>query len=437
MGPVRNPRHTRLAFSSFALIVILLAACSGSANHNDLTHVATTQQAQTSAQQAVTPALTATETPSPTATVSPTPTETPTPSPTPTASPTASPTPEPPVEVLADGAHGYVVTSQAVIHAQPSSTSGVVGGLRFQQQLVLLARVRGERFVVGNQDWPMAIQDWSNLWYKVDGGYVYSAYVWVPRAGEVLPSSLGGGERWVDVNLASQTLRAMVGNQAVYTAPITSGKDGFETPPGHWRVNYQVLNETMTSSQAGINDPAEHYDVHNVLFTQYFDGYGDALHLNYWQPVSVFGNARTSHGCVGIYIQDAQWLWMFGQAGMRVEINLNGSVPPAPVHTQAPPPPTLAPNTPRPTPQRTAVPTPRPSTATPEPLAADDATDTTTPTPILVVPTVPPPTAVPPIATAPPTPRPSTPQPALQPAQTTPAQRAPAPAPSRTPVPVL
>ncbi len=225
----------------------------------------------------------------------------------------------------------------------------------------------------------MAIQDWSNLWYKVDGGYVYSAYVWVPKAGQVLPSSLPAGERWVNVNLATQTAQLMIGDRAVYAADVTTGKNLYETPTGHWRVNYQVLNETMTSGQAGINDPAEHYDVQNVLFTQYFDGSGDALHLNYWQPESAFGNARTSHGCVGLFIQDAQYVWMFGQAGMRVEINQNGRILPPPA-----PPPTSRPATAVATPRPAAAPlAPVTPTSTPTPAAgtADQSTPATGPSP--------------------------------------------------------
>ena len=63
------------------------------------------------------------------------------------------------------------------------------------------------------------------------------------------------------------------------------------------------------------------YDVENVLFTQYYDQKGDALHLNYWRPVSVFGNTPTSHGCVGMLPHDAQYFWLFGAPGMRVEIH--------------------------------------------------------------------------------------------------------------------
>jgi len=359
----------------------LFAACSGSANHKrgaatrppDLV-IATPAAAQI-ASPGATPATSATPSPTPSATPSVTPTASP--SPTPNATPAPTDTPAPPRETLADGTHGYAVTSAASIYTQPTTQSAPVRKLAYEEQLNLHAKVRGENVVVGSQTWYIASQDWQNLWYQVDGGYVYSAYVWIPRQGEVLASQLPRGERWVSVDLGTQTAKLLIGDSVIYTAGVTTGKDGYQTPTGHWRVNYQVLNETMTSSQAGINDPAEHYDVKNVLFTQYFDGLGDALHLNYWQPSGVFGDTRTSHGCVGLYLHDAQYFWMFGQPGMRVEITQNGRILPPPEPPQqpatvaptAPPSPTAAPPTRTPAPRRAATASPAPAFATPTPTA--------------------------------------------------------------------
>jgi len=350
-----------------AIILALAVACGGSSAKTAKRSAAATPRPQTAIQIA-----TATPSASPTPTSSPTPT--PSPSPTPTASPSATPSPTPtpqaPIETLSDGTHGYVVTSAATIHAAPTNSSPVVARLRYQQELTLRARVRGERYVVGDQTWAMAIQDWSNVWYQVDGGYVYSAWVWVPRPGEVLPSQLPAGNRWIDVDLATQTARLMIGDRVVYTAPVTTGKDGYDTPQGNWTIQYQVLDETMTSSQAGINDPREQYDVKHVLFTQYFDGLGDALHLNYWQPVSVFGNERTSHGCVGLYVQDAQYFWMFAEPGMRVRITRNGQISPPPARPAA---------TTAPTPARTSTPAPAPTAAPTRPAPSTTATPTPQP----------------------------------------------------------
>jgi lipoprotein-anchoring transpeptidase ErfK/SrfK len=188
------------------------------------------------------------------------------------------------------------------------------------QEVNVLRAVKGERWIVGDQDWPMAYQSWTDTWYQVEGGYIYSAFVFIPKAGEASPF-IRTTDRWIEVDLKTQTLRALVGDRPIFFAAVTTGKDGYETPPGRYTVgNWRVANETMTSGQAAISDPAEAYHVKNVLYTQYFDTLGDALHLNYWQPESVFGAVRTSHGCVGLYLHDAQWLWFFTQGGVRLEI---------------------------------------------------------------------------------------------------------------------
>ena len=45
------------------------------------------------------------------------------------------------------------------------------------------------------------------------------------------------------------------------------------------------------------------------------------LHLNYWRPSNVFVSLRTSHGCIGLEVHEAQYLWLFASPGMRVEIH--------------------------------------------------------------------------------------------------------------------
>jgi lipoprotein-anchoring transpeptidase ErfK/SrfK len=127
----------------------------------------------------------------------------------------------------------------------------------------------------------------------------------------------GPEERWVLVDLSDQTTNAMVGNQVWYTAYVTTGKAGWETPVGEFRINYRVYDETMTSASIGAE---EYYVLEDVLFTQYFTNAGHALHLNYWRPDSVFGNEPTSHGCVGMRYADAEFFWNFVNVGSRVVI---------------------------------------------------------------------------------------------------------------------
>ena len=127
----------------------------------------------------------------------------------------------------------------------------------------------------------------------------------------------GLGEHWVLVDLSDQTSTAMIGDEPYYTALGSTGKDGWETPVGEFTIIYRVENETMTSASIGAE---EYYVLEDVLYTQYFTNEGHALHFNYWRPDSVFGNERTSHGCVGLRLSDAEFFWDFLGYGSRVVI---------------------------------------------------------------------------------------------------------------------
>ncbi len=126
------------------------------------------------------------------------------------------------------------------------------------------------------------------------------------------------GERWVDVDIEHQTATAMIGDKVLYTALATTGKDGWETPKGTWHILYRVADETMTSAAIGADD---YYVLDHVLYTQYFTDQGHALHLNYWRDDSYFGHERSSHGCVGLRMADAEFFWNFATFGTRVTIH--------------------------------------------------------------------------------------------------------------------
>ena len=192
------------------------------------------------------------------------------------------------------------------------------------QPLKIVARVRGENWLVGSQTWVGVNPDWASEWFQLeDGSYVYGPLVFILREGEVSPLMEAAEEKWVDVSLSQQVARAMVGGQVVFTAPATTGAPPFETPKGTFAIedDGRIAVERMTASQAGYDPTQTRYDVERVLFTQYFDRSGDALHLNYWRPHSVFGQAATSHGCVGLELHEAQYLWLFAEPGTRVEIH--------------------------------------------------------------------------------------------------------------------
>lgn len=132
-----------------------------------------------------------------------------------------------------------------------------------------------------------------------------------------VPGAEVEGERWILVDIANQTTSAMIGDEPIYTALVTTGTDGWDTPVGTWFIGYRVENETMTSESIGAE---EYYVLEDVLYTQYFTNEGHALHLNYWRTDDYFGNTRSSHGCVGMRLADAEFFWNFATIGTRVTV---------------------------------------------------------------------------------------------------------------------
>ncbi|MBI5290188.1 MAG: L,D-transpeptidase [Chloroflexi bacterium] len=256
----------------------------------------------------------------PAPTLSPTPTQTPTPAPA-TATPLPTATPRPTVSENV----AIVVGGDLRVRSAATTQSEVLNTLPDRSVVVIDAAVQGENWLVGSQTWVPAAPDWTTTWFRLtDGSYVYAAFVFILQPGEATPLvDPAGQEKWIDVNVTTQTATAMLGQTPLYTAPVSTGSPQFPSPIGTHRLQRdgRVPVERMTASQAGYVPGQATYDVERVLFTQYYDNKGDALHLNYWRPKEVFGRTATSHGCVGMQLHDAQWFWLYGEPDMRVEIH--------------------------------------------------------------------------------------------------------------------
>lgn len=253
-----------------------------------------------------------TPTPAPTSTATP-------PVPTNTAAPTATATPD-----LGPGV-AIVVGGDLRVRNAPSTAGPVVRTLKDMTRVEIDHPVEGENVLVSKQTWPSTVPPWTRLWYRLtDGTFVYASFIFFLLPGEESPlTDPRGEEKWIDINVTTQTASAMIGNRPIHSAPVSTGSPQFPSPLGthHIESDGRIAVERMTASQAGYTPGQATYDVENVLFTQYYDQKGDALHLNYWRPESVFGHTPTSHGCVGMLPHDAQYFWLFGAPGMRVEIH--------------------------------------------------------------------------------------------------------------------
>jgi lipoprotein-anchoring transpeptidase ErfK/SrfK len=176
------------------------------------------------------------------------------------------------------------------------------------------------RWVAGEQATPD-----NPTWAKLaDGVYVHSS-VLRPVDLPALPAPPEGAAgltgRWLDVNLTHQVVVAYQGSTAVYSARMSTGRAGWETPAGTFRVQRRVAKETMSSSTlSGLGRELASYKIDNVRWTQYFSDDGKALHENYWKPRDQIG-VPSSHGCVGLAAEDAKFLWDFASVGTPISIH--------------------------------------------------------------------------------------------------------------------
>ncbi len=120
------------------------------------------------------------------------------------------------------------------------------------------------------------------------------------------PEGTGSSARWIDVNLAEQTIAVYQDRGLVFATMVASGVEPFWTRPGSYEIYSKVESETMRN-----NDPSDFYYLENVPWTMYFDG-PRALHGAYWR--TRFGYPQ-SHGCVNLSVGDAHWLYDWAQPG--------------------------------------------------------------------------------------------------------------------------
>ena len=118
--------------------------------------------------------------------------------------------------------------------------------------------------------------------------------------------------RWIDVNLAEQTLAVYEHNQLIFATVIASGLEPFWTRPGLFQIYQKKETETMRN-----NDPTDYYYLENVPWTMYFDK-ARALHGAYWR--TRFGYPQ-SHGCINLSVGDAHWLFNWAHEGDYVYVH--------------------------------------------------------------------------------------------------------------------
>jgi hypothetical protein len=114
-------------------------------------------------------------------------------------------------------------------------------------------------------------------------------------------------EKWVEVDLSEQKLKAWEGDHLFMETPVSTGLPWTPTPTGEFKI-WIKLRATKMEGGSG----KYYYYLPNVPYTMFFEndqvpgwrGYG--LHGTYWH--NDFGTQR-SHGCVNLPTEKAKELY--------------------------------------------------------------------------------------------------------------------------------
>jgi lipoprotein-anchoring transpeptidase ErfK/SrfK len=234
--------------------------------------------------------------------------------------------------------HGVVRAGGAYRRAAPSSAAEI------EEELDPGTPVRVDGWVGGSMLYPDVI-----TWGAVDpddgGGYIFGGSLQgvlppaVPPPPVEMQDSTG---TWIDVNLTLNVVSVYASGQPVKMILTSPGRPGFQTDVGRFSIRSKVLSQTMTGPG---------YVVPRVPSVEYFYG-GEALHGRYWtlpdvqsqtfadvnddgqiqvlddSSVEAGGPNRgvafgvpSSHGCLGVDVDAAAWLYSLTTFGTTVDVH--------------------------------------------------------------------------------------------------------------------
>lgn len=119
-----------------------------------------------------------------------------------------------------------------------------------------------------------------------------------------------GSEKWIEVDLSDQRLYAWEGDRKVFEFAISTGRPGYDTVQGEFRVWAKVRNQAY---RGGSKERGDYYYLPNVPYSLFFyKGY--AIHGAYWH--NDFGIKRRSSGCVNLSPSDAEQIYNWAGPSM-------------------------------------------------------------------------------------------------------------------------
>ncbi|WP_370250180.1 Ig-like domain-containing protein [Nocardioides sp.] len=121
------------------------------------------------------------------------------------------------------------------------------------------------------------------------------------------------------VDAETHQMKVFSNGKLLRTLPITTGKPGFVTRSGVKVIMEKFESRRMNSETVGIPaGSAESYDIDDVQYAMRLTNSGEFIHAAPWSVASQ-GVANVSHGCTGMSVDNARWLFDLSRRGDVVE----------------------------------------------------------------------------------------------------------------------
>ncbi|MBS2535095.1 L,D-transpeptidase family protein [Catenulispora sp. NF23] len=118
------------------------------------------------------------------------------------------------------------------------------------------------------------------------------------------------------VDLSKHEMTVYQNGSAIRSMPVTGGMPGDDTWGGTMAVIDKNSSMTMTSQSVGFGDA---YDIPNVRYAIHLTYSGTYIHAAPWS-VGSQGYANVSHGCVGLSLDRAAWMFQNTIPGDLVQV---------------------------------------------------------------------------------------------------------------------
>ncbi|MFF0967962.1 L,D-transpeptidase [Streptomyces sp. NPDC003703] len=104
------------------------------------------------------------------------------------------------------------------------------------------------------------------------------------------------------VDAKTKQMKVTRNGKTVKTIPISAGSPEHTTYEGAMVISEKFTQTRMNGASVGFTDSdgKGEYDIKDVPHAMRLTTSGTFIHGAYWNAPSVFGNANTSHGCVGL-----------------------------------------------------------------------------------------------------------------------------------------